>query len=367
MTRVARRTGTGAPAAAPDTDPDPDRTPDPVGRTTIGIDIGGTSVRAGVVDADGAVLDQARAATPSTVAATEDVIVDLVGRLAPRFRGTAPVGAVGLAVAGFLDRDRTTVLFAPHLAWRAAPVPEVIARRVGVPVVMDHDVNAAAWAEYRSGALAGARVGLLIALGTGIGAGLVVDGTIYRGAHGVAPELGHLTVVPDGRPCACGKRGCWERYCSGTALATTAGELWAQQDAPVLRSLVPEGPDGLTGSLVALAAAQGDPVAVAAMADLAGWLARGLALVADVLDPDVVAIGGGVSRSAEAFLPDAVAGFGSMVTGSAHRALPEVRVARFGGGAGLLGAAWLAEQSLHEPPGRAVAGAGNGRAGTTGR
>jgi glucokinase len=316
-----------------------------------------------VVDADGAVLDQARAPTPSTVAATEDVLVDLIGRMVSRFRGTAPVRAVGLAVAGFLDRDRTTVLFAPHLAWRAAPVPEVISRRVGLPVVMDHDVNAAAWAEYRAGALAGARVGLLIALGTGIGAGLVIDGAIYRGAHGVAPELGHLTLVPDGRPCPCGKRGCWERYCSGTALATTAAELWERQDAPVLRALAPEGPAGLTGSLVALAAAQGDPVAVAAMADLSGWLARGLALVADVLDPDVVAIGGGVSRAAPAFLPDAVAGFGGMVTGAAHRALPEVRLARFGAGAGLLGAAWLAERSVPDPVGSGT-GPGNGRAGT---
>ena len=93
---------------------------------------------------------------------------------------------------------------------------------MGLPVVMDHDVNSAAWAEYRRGVSAGSPIALLIAMGTGIGAGLIVDGGIYRGAHGVAPELGHLTVVPGGRPCPCGKRGCWERYCSGTALAQTA-------------------------------------------------------------------------------------------------------------------------------------------------
>lgn len=169
---------------------------------------------------------------------------------------------------------------------------------------MDHDVNSAAWAEYRIGAAVGSPVALMVALGTGIGAGLIVDGEIYRGAHGVAPELGHLIVVPKGRPCPCGKRGCWERYCSGTALARTAVELWEARNLPEPDEL---DYDQITGSVVAHAAAAGDPVALEAMTDLGRWLATGLALVADVLDPDVVVIGGGVSDAADLFLPAAVA------------------------------------------------------------
>jgi glucokinase len=226
---------------------------------TVGIDIGGTSVRAAVIDSEGEIHASLRDATPHTERETEDILVTLISKLA----GTQPVSAVGLAVAGFVSQDRRRVMFAPHLAWRDADVPERISARVQLPVVMDHDVNSAAWAEFARGASAGSQISLLIALGTGIGAGLIIDGEIYRGAHGVAPELGHLTVVPGGRKCACGKRGCWERYCSGTALAETARELMAGGDAPILRQLSGNDPATLTGTMVAIAATEGDPAALA--------------------------------------------------------------------------------------------------------
>ncbi len=305
---------------------------------TIGIDIGGTSVRAAVIDADGEIHASLRDATPHTERETEDCLVTLIGKLA----GTHPVSAVGLAVAGFISRDRQKVMFAPHLAWRDADVPERISSRVQLPVVMDHDVNSAAWAEYHRGASAGASIALLIALGTGIGAGLIIDGEIYRGAHGVAPELGHLTVVPDGRACPCGKRGCWERYCSGTALAETARNLMSTGDAPVLRQLSGDDPGALTGTMVAIAATEGDPAALAAMDDLGHWLSVGLALVTDVLDPEMIVIGGGVASAAGMFLPLAVSEFAGSITGAGHRPVPRVELARFGDRAGILGAALLA-------------------------
>ena len=195
---------------------------------TVGVDIGGTSVRAAVVDPSGRIVAATRAATPHTVAESYDVLATLVDEL----RSQNDIAAVGLAVAGFVSADRRRVMFAPHLAWRDDEVPGRLADRLGLPVIMDHDVNSAAWAEYRVGAAAGSPVALLVAIGTGIGAGLIVDGAIYRGAHGVAPELGHLVLVPGGRPCPCGKRGCWERYCSGTALAQTAVEGWAAHGVP---------------------------------------------------------------------------------------------------------------------------------------
>ncbi len=307
---------------------------------TIGIDIGGTSVRAAVIDGEGAVLASVRDRTPGTEQDTEDLLVTLIAKMA----ATEPVSAVGLAVAGFVSSDRQRVMFAPHLAWRDAPVPERLADRVQLPVVMDHDVNSAAWAEYQRGAAAGAGIALLIALGTGIGAGLIIDGEIYRGAYGVAPELGHLTVVPGGRPCPCGKRGCWERYCSGTALAETARAMMAQMDAPALRRLCGDDPSAITGTMVTIAATEKDPAALAAMDDLGDWLAMGLSLVTDVLDPEVIVVGGGVSAAAGMFLPLAVSEFAGQITGAGHRPVPRVELARFGDRAGIIGAALLASR-----------------------
>ncbi len=314
----------------------------------IGIDIGGTSVRAAVVDAHCQVVASRRAFTPRTVPDTEDVLSALIAELAAEH----DVAAVGLAVAGFVTTDRQRVMFAPHLAWRNDPVPARLSARVGLPVVMDHDVNSAAWAEYRAGAAQDSPVALLIALGTGIGAGLVVDGTIYRGAHGVAPELGHVVVVPGGRPCPCGKRGCWERYCSGTALAQTATELLAAA-SPAARHASPlatVAPAAITGTMVAAAAAGGDPVALAAMDDLGRWLGVGLSMATDILDPEVLVIGGGVAAAAQYYLPIATADLSATMTGAGHRPEPRVVIARFGDRAGIIGAALLAGASLGVPP-----------------
>ncbi len=309
-------------------------------RTTIGVDIGGTSVRAGVVDRHGTVIDTARVATPTSEDALEDAIVSAVTGLAARHRVTG----VGLAVAGFVSTDRRTVMFAPHLAWRNAPVGDRISERLGLPVVLEHDANAAVLAEHRFGAARGSRVALLVAIGTGIGGGLLLDGTLFRGAYGVAPELGHLTLVPDGRPCPCGKVGCWERYCSGTALSTTAVELLARYPgrSTVLRRDSVADPRAVTGRKVAAAAREGDPLAKRAMAELAVWLGTGLALVADIYDPEIVVIAGGVSESAPLFLDDAREHYNKKITGVGYRPLARIRTAQLGDDAALVGAATLA-------------------------
>lgn len=316
---------------------------------TVGVDVGGTSVRAGVVDADGAVLDTARAPTPRGEAALEATVARVIHELAARH----DVVAAGLAIAGFVTPDRRGVRFAPHLSWRDAPVADRIAVRVGLPVVVEHDANAAALAEQHFGAAAGAssargQITVFIALGTGIGSALLIDGELYRGAHGVAPELGHLRVVPGGRPCPCGKSGCWERYCSGTGLATTAVALLARDPgrSPALRRLVDDDPGHLTGQRVAAAARDGDPVACAAVADLARWLGEGLSLVADVFDPELVVIGGGVSGSAPLYLDDAREHYAACVTGAGRRPLARIRVAQLGEAAAVVGAAALARDAV---------------------
>lgn len=310
---------------------------------TVGVDIGGTNIRASVVDGTGEVLDTVQCPTPHSAPALEGALERAVRELGDRHE----IDAVGLAVAGFVSADRSTVRFAPHLPWRDAPVAKRLTDRLGLPVLLEHDANAAMWAEYRFGAAAGGHNVVLVAIGTGIGAALLIDGVLYRGTHGVAPELGHLQVVPGGRDCGCGKRGCWERYCSGTALAESAIELVAIDSAPsLLAKEVIADPGALTGRRVAGAAQDGDPLALRVMADFARWLGLGLAFVGDIFDPDLVVVAGGVSSSAPLFLDEAREEYAASVTGHGHRPLARIRTTQLGEAAGMIGAAELARTAL---------------------
>ncbi len=312
---------------------------------TVGIDVGGTNIRASVVDGSGEVLDTVQAPTPHAARALEDGLARAVRELRSRHE----IGAVGLAVAGFVDETRSSVRFAPHLPWEDSAVADRLTQRLGLPVILEHDANAAMWAEYRFGAAAGAHNGVLVAIGTGIGAALLVDGRLYRGSYGVAPELGHLQVVPQGRACPCGKRGCWERYCSGTALVDTAIEMLATDPmrSTILAREVFADPGSLTGRKVAGAAHDGDPVALQVMADFARWLGLGLAFVGDIFDPDLIVIAGGVSSSAALFLDDAREHYAAAVTGARHRPLARIRTTQLGEAAGMIGAAELARAALN--------------------
>ncbi len=311
----------------------------------IGVDIGGTKVAAGVVDAGGAIIDLERRATPSFDAAeTERVIAEVVQTLAARHE----VVAVGIGAAGWIANDRATVLFSPHLAWRNEPLRAALSDRIGAPVFVDNDANAAAWAEYRFGAARGARVAVCITLGTGIGGGLVIDGEVYRGAFGVGAEYGHMAIVPDGRRCACGNRGCWEMYASGRALARDARELADVSPVAAHRLLELAGGhfDGLTGPVVTQAAREGDPAAVEIYTTMGQWLGRGLANLAAVLDPDVFVIGGGVSAAGDLLIAPARDTFRGGLTGRGFRPVADVLPAALGPDAGLVGAADLARLSV---------------------
>lgn len=314
---------------------------------TVGVDVGGTSVRAGVVDERGGVLDTARVPTPDTGSDLDDAIVDVIEEL----RARHGLDGVGLAVAGFVGTDRRTVLFAPHLAWRQSAVADRVEERVGLPVTLEHDANAAALGEHRFGAARMTSVVLLIALGTGVGAGLLLNGQLYRGAHGVAPELGHLRLVPGGRACSCGGFGCWERYCSGTALASTASDLLARHpgEATLLAREASADPGSITGRRVAAAAQLGDPLARRAMDELGAWFGAGLALAADVYDPELVVLAGGVAESAPLFLDRAREHYAASLTGSGRRPRLRLISTELGNDAAVIGAAAAAREQLAVP------------------
>ncbi|SDG84871.1 glucokinase [Sinosporangium album] len=305
---------------------------------TIGVDIGGTKIAAGVVDEDGRVQDHLLRPTPADdVDRVAETIAEVVGEL----RRGRDIEAVGLGAAGFVDETRSVVRFAPNLAWREEPLQKKVSSLVGLPVVVENDANATAWAEARFGAGRGQSHVVLLTVGTGIGGGLVFDGALYRGRWGMGAELGHMQVVPGGRLCGCGNLGCWEQYASGRALVMEAREIAAAdpQRAGILLGLAG---GTIEGEEVTEAARLGDEAALAAFSVLAGWLAQGMADLSAVLDPGCFIIGGGVSRAADLFVDQVRETYAALLTGRGHRPVAEVRLAELGPSAGLVGAADLA-------------------------
>jgi glucokinase len=310
---------------------------------TVGVDIGGTKVVAGVVTHEGEIVDTVRRDTPDrskSPQVVEDTIVDAVLDLATRH----DVHAVGIGAAGFIDADRANVLFAPHLSWRNEPLRDAISSRLRLPVVVENDANAAVWAEWRFGAGRGESHLVCVNLGTGIGGAMIVNGALQRGRFGVAGEYGHMQVVPDGRRCECGNRGCWEQYASGNVLVREAREL-AVSNSPVahgLLDLAGGDPAAITGPLVTEAARDGDPAARELFVEVGHWLGVGIANLAAAVDPGTFVIGGGVSEAGDLLIVPAREAFAKTLTGRRFRPEATIVQATLGNEAGLVGAADLA-------------------------
>jgi glucokinase len=313
---------------------------------TIGVDIGGTKVAAGVVDPEGQILDKVKYPTPSN---DPQGLADVVARAVKELRGRQgadSVRAVGVGVAGFVDEDRATVQVAVNLGLRDEPLRDHVQERVGLPVVIENDANAAAWAEARFGAGRGSAHIVCITLGTGIGGGLVIDGTLHRGRYGVAAEVGHYRMVPHGRRCACGNHGCWEQYASGRALVAEAQDLALTDPVAAERMLkLADGViDQVEGHVITQAALEGDGAALECFAKVGEWVGLGLADLAAILDPDCFVLGGGVSDAGAILLDPVRASFARHVPGRPGRRMAEVRLAELGGEAGIVGAGDLARR-----------------------
>lgn len=308
-------------------------------QVTVGFDVGGTNVRAALIAEDGTYTHHMVERTPDTAPELEDTLVRIVEdlRVAAHEDELPEPAAVGLAVAGFVDPECETVRFAPHLPWRDAPVRRALEKRLDVPVRLEHDANAAAWGEHRFGAGREATDWVYVSVGTGIGAAIIHDGEIYRGAFGTAPEFGHVVIEPGGRQCSCGKKGCLERYASGTALPDTTRELRGRYETSL--------PTGAAGHQVTAAAREGDPLGRAVMDDFARRLGTGLSLIVDVLDPELIVLGGGVADDADLFLPLARKVMAESIVGPGFRPLPRLATSELGGPAGMIGVADLARST----------------------
>ena len=308
----------------------------------IGVDIGGTKIAAGVVDADGRILAQIRRETDPTSGAAVDATVLAVCQ---ELMASYEVSAIGLAAPGFASADQRTVLFTPNLPWRDHALADVVSARIpDVKVVVENDANAAGWAEFRFGVAREATDMLLLTIGTGLGGALVVDQRLVRGKWGVAAEVGHMRVVPDGELCGCGLRGCWEQYASGSALVRQArsAAIARTADAAVLLELAAGDPERITGPHVTYAAKSGDPLAIELLAELGRWIGEGSASVAALLDPELVVIGGGVGAAGDLLLEPAREAFRSVLSARGHRPEARFELASMGNDAGIVGAADLA-------------------------
>ena len=307
----------------------------------IGIDIGGTKVLGGVVTGTGEILATARRDTPREGGrALTEAIANVANELAQQY----PVDSIGVSAAGFISSDRQTMLATPNISnWNGVNLVAELTEILHKKIVLENDANAAAWGEFKFGAGRGRNDLMMLTLGTGVGGGLILGGSVFRGAFGIGAELGHIRLVPDGQLCGCGIRGCLEQYASGLALLRHARE--AIDASPLLaRNLLDRGDgtiEGLRGNHITEAARDGDPVAIAAFNTMATYLGAGIASLCAVIDPSCVVLGGGVIDAGELFLGPTRDAALRLIPFSGKHPYPEIVAAVLGNHAGLVGVADL--------------------------
>ncbi|HEX4491369.1 MAG TPA: ROK family protein [Acidimicrobiia bacterium] len=307
---------------------------------TIGLDIGGTKVLGVVANADGTVVAEDREESPEGFADIVDSAATMIATL--RSRATAEVVAVGIGIAGLVDA-RGVLRYGPNLPGVIdAPVREVLAARTELPVVVDNDANVAGWGEVRFGAAAGTRDALLVTLGTGIGGAIVLGGEVVRGAHGFAAELGHFTVDRDGPICACGERGHWESFASGSALGRIARERIEGGGGAAILAAAGGDHHAVNGHHVGAAAAAGDADALGVLDEYADNVALGLSGLANILDPEIIVIGGGLVTLGDLLFEPVRAAFLRHIEAPEHRPKVPIVPTALGERAGAIGAAALA-------------------------
>ncbi|MFG6477083.1 ROK family glucokinase [Microbacterium sp. P06] len=304
----------------------------------VGIDIGGTKIAGGVVDAEGRVIEKLRVDTPIDSEALLDAVVDMATHLRRAHRVTG----IGVAAAGFIDRARRSVIYAPNIDWRDEPLRARLEARLAAPVTIENDANAAGWGEFRFGAGRGVSDMVMLTMGTGVGGAIVAEGNLYRGGNGIAAELGHMRFIRGGLPCGCGQSGCLEQYASGRALQREALAI-ADDDAigAGLAALRDER-GTIEGPAISRLVLAGDPGAVEALRRVATALGEACGGFQAVLDPELFVIGGGVAQLGDDLLTPVRLAYETSLPGFGDRPVADFTIARLGNDAGLIGVADLA-------------------------
>ena len=308
-------------------------------QAAIGVDVGGTGTKAGVVTRAGGVL--LHEVHPTDVNASTKGILFVVDEMMQRATDVeAEIVAVGVGAAGFIDAAAGAVTFAPNMVYDDPQIAAAIYARTGLPVIVDNDANVAAWGERTFGTARGSNHLVLVTVGTGIGGGIIEGGRLVRGYTGAGAELGHVVVERDGAQCGCGLRGCIEQYASGQAIARMAREA-VQEDPGSTILAFAESAEAITPYDVARAARQLDPTARAVMRTAGIYLGICLSNIANLFDPETIVLGGGVIRAGEPFLGPARDTLAAM-TNSQRRRPVRLDATIMGPRAGVIGAAALA-------------------------
>jgi glucokinase len=310
----------------------------------VGIDIGGTKIAGALVDESGQFIREARVPTPPTYG--DDIVDAVVALVEELIEGVDAIG-VGVAAAGFIDAERSTIVYSPNIGWRNEPLKAKLDAKLPIPVIIENDANAAGWAEFKFGAGRGTTNMAMLTIGTGGGGAIIADSNLLRGGFGIGGELGHIRVVPEGLLCGCGAHGCLEQYGSGTALLTAARKLAdaATAEGQTLRRLRDEAGE-LTGHQVYEAILQGDAGALRLLSELGTWLGEAVASLTAVLDPEVLVIGGGVSAAGELLLDPIRKAYLANLPARGFRPELKIKAAEFDNDAGVMGAADLVRLAL---------------------
>jgi glucokinase len=303
----------------------------------IGFDVGGTKIAAGAVAGNRIICRRQIPTTPDGDACLPTILADMARDLIAQYPAIA---AIGVGAAGLIDWPSGHIRWAPNNAYRDLPLQEVLTAKTGLPAVVENDANAAAWGEAQAGAGAGHRDLVVLTVGTGIGGGIISNGSLQRGQTGIGGEAGHLIVNPDrGHPCGCGATGCLEAMASGTALGRLGRAAAATDPDGMIAAYAVDG--AITGETVFRAASHGDPVARQLFGELGYWLGIGIASLVALYDPELVIIAGGLVATGELLLTPTRAAFERFVFARDRRTLPAIVPARLGPEAGITGAALL--------------------------
>jgi glucokinase len=307
---------------------------------TIGVDIGGTKVSAGVVDLDGNIISSDRRSTPvSGGVELIATITDLIKSLQERHE----IAGIGISIAALISADQGTIVGAPNIAnLSKLNFVEELKKSFNLPVVAENDANSAMWAEYKFGNAKNLNPVMFFIIGTGMGGGLVIDGKLFKGANGIGAEFGHMIVQPNGIKCGCGANGCIEQYASGSALMRYAKEEMKADPIKAKELLKYSDASGdISGATLTTAAKQGNEIALSAFNKQADWLGSACASYTLLLDPQAIVIGGGVVEAGELFLNPVRLAMEKYMPFAGTHSLPKIVAAKYGNDAGLIGAADL--------------------------
>ncbi|MEM7287396.1 MAG: ROK family protein [Actinomycetota bacterium] len=305
----------------------------------VGFDIGGTNVRGVPLRADDTVGDTVKMRRPEDPGDLVETVATLVDQIA-QAEGAEVIG-VGVGCAGIVDTEGV-VRTSPNIPSLVQfPLKSQLDERLGLDTVVDNDATTATWAEARLGSARGAADVAFVALGTGIGTGFVLDSRLHRGTAGFAGESGHMTIVHDGLPCVCGRRGCWERYASGTAFNRLSREAAAAGRADSVLALAGGDVDDVTSEHTAQLVAEGDHEALQILAEIGYWTAVGLANLVNILDPSVIVIGGGLADIGDPLVEAIRDAYPKVMIDHDLRDPVAIERSMFGGRSGAIGAAVL--------------------------